>query len=907
SKSSDLKSAIYYQRQLIAAEDDETSPDEWLALIQRLEDDLRVNEADLTRRRLESKFGQDPEFLRQLGIHYLNAGDRTSARRVLEKIAALRPWDAETLLELGMLAVELGDEARAVQLFERILDETAESAPPADSKLEKLPFVAAHRERPKPGQSVGLGLETYSENVEDFDQLPQEWTEAIAVWLREAKPEFTRKPSFVEDLRLRAIEELARLVGDDEDWRQAWTDPESASPTERIWALAHSKGGNAGTQQLLDDHIRPRTGKNEQIGRWDFLYVLQTLRSGEIESLASWLDEQPAREATILLGVQILLRDRRYVFDEVRLRQALQLLDLTVDQVREQMHSIRLDQRLPEALVFGSILAETLELEDYRLSSDLASLCRQLGRTEQRQIWLESAFHLLTEPGAGFGYSFFDTISGLYQLQETAEGQQGIIDRVNNAIAHLPDWEDDKLEAPIWLAIASNQPELALEHVAKMATAQEEIRKSYHVFKYVRGPMTPDVELDLEIELWMRLESMLNLLAGRLPRSHFAELTDAIDSFELHEPEDEIAGSQFAEFKSLRLLWTLEAANPPQRARMIAEFLGEANSRDEYTELGRSLEARNLAPDAIPLYRFLIDANSADFSTVRSYLNCCRQGRSYDEALELLESYLHGRLQRPESMTEAYIHRNYSNMLFLAERVDKLAEICGTQSGAAFAEVIRDKQIRAFYQRHLISLYRKQENLDGAVAVFRGMKQNGSLTREDRLDWADVLEAKGDIQGAIKLLSQFSLKGYSSDEAQVVKRLGRLHAKSEEPDTNKLIELAKLSLTYRDSPTVARDMADHLIAVGRTAIADSILTRKARSEHTDGARFDLLLRQAKLRIGQGAKDSTKESVRQLLASWSGHLHDGEAFLEFVADTAAEERDFWREALDEVRDSGQPGL
>lgn len=897
SKSSDLKAAIYYQRQLIASEDDETSPDEWLALIERLEDDLRVNEADLTRRRLESKFGQDPDFLRQLGNHYLNGGDHDAARRILERVAALRPWDAENLLELGLLTLELGEDERAAEVFNRLLEATDEAAPALDSKLEKLPFAAANRSRPVPGQAVGLGLESYAEIVESFELLPDDWRDRISEWLREAKPEFSRKPGDVRSIRLRAIEELALLAGPDPAWRKRWDDASTAAVTERIWALSHAKI-HGPTQQLLDDHIRPLTAQDAEISRWDFLYVLQTLRSGEIKFLDPWLAGEKAREACVMLGIQLLLRDPDYVFEDVRLREAVGLVEMTVDQVRLNFHSLQRDGRLPEARQFAAVAAGVNELDDYRLSVDLASLCARLGLRDERRHWLESAFSHFGTDRKVVGYAFFDTVQGLFRLQSTAEGQRQVIEAVQSVIANIPaEFEAERIEVEIWLALAARQPQLALQRVRNLVESREEMRKSYRSFRYVRGPVTPEAEHSLEIELWRQLAGTLTLLAGSVPREDLAELTEAIDHYDLREPRDVAAAAQYDEFRSLRLLWRLESANPPERARLIEDHLAGSTNEEDSTELARSLDSRGLGADALPVYRKQIERRSTDFNNVRGYLNACRQAQAYGEASSLLEGYLGGRLQKPESMTEAYIHRNHSNFLYLAEDVEQLARIAQIQSGAEFAEVIQDKQIRAFYQRYLITLYRKEGDFDAAIRVLKSMSAGEALTREDRMTWANVLEEKGDHAAAIGMLEHFPLTGRDPAEAEIVRRLGELHAASENPDAAKLIELGKRSLDYPESITLAREMAEHLAAAGRTAVADSILTLKARSVQIEGARFDLLLSQLKLRLAADDDELTGRTVQQLLGSWTGIVDDAELFLGVVEESSGSHTKFWRDALE----------
>ncbi|MCK5921267.1 MAG: hypothetical protein KAG66_10025, partial [Methylococcales bacterium] len=251
SRVGDLKSAIYYRRQIIAKAGDETSIGNWNTLIEMLEKDLRVNEADLLRRRLETKFGQDPEFLTALAKHYRENNHLIAAGRVLKKLVTLRAWDVHAKMELALLENQNGRHVKAVELFNDIISRTKDAVQPASNEDSPL-WPILRVPRPGTGDSSEEQLREMAISVDSFivGDDPED-REKLTDWLQRRHPEFDYLPANEFFLRLRAIEECAAIhlsekLGkvERENWLSQWEkdDPQKLYP-ETLWAMRHSAAG----------------------------------------------------------------------------------------------------------------------------------------------------------------------------------------------------------------------------------------------------------------------------------------------------------------------------------------------------------------------------------------------------------------------------------------------------------------------------------------------------------------------------------------------------------------------------------------------------------------------------------------------------------------------------------------
>ncbi|MEM7603639.1 MAG: tetratricopeptide repeat protein, partial [Verrucomicrobiota bacterium] len=241
-----LKSAIYYRRQLLAREEGEPL-ENWLTLIEMLEKDLRVDEANQLRSRLEGRFGRDPEFLSKLTEHYLEDGQWEAATRTLAKTVKLRNWDLEARLRLALLLLDRRNWDEADSLLTDILEATRDVVYPVDFEKRALPLLRVATLPEEDRSAPGAELDPFIYTVESYPFLGGNFQDEIAEALQVTHPEFQYRPAKPHLIRLRALEEAGALSarrGRAGNWLKDKLDP-GLPLIERLWAARHSGNRNA--------------------------------------------------------------------------------------------------------------------------------------------------------------------------------------------------------------------------------------------------------------------------------------------------------------------------------------------------------------------------------------------------------------------------------------------------------------------------------------------------------------------------------------------------------------------------------------------------------------------------------------------------------------------------------------
>ncbi len=888
SQTRDLKSAIYYQRKLLSSEQN-ISPDSWIALIERLEKDMRIREADLTRSRLESKFAQDPDFLRQLARHYLDAGEISAARRLLGKIAALRPWDSASLLEIGLLSLEEGDVAEAESIFEQVLEQTAESAPLPGSPLVKLPIKSSDNERTPKGHSAKLGLEGYAESIEDFPLFPAERADKLADWMREAKPEFQRIPSEVSDQRLRALEELGRLKANSAEWAKRWDNSRTVSAQERLWALYYS-GFYAEAQSILDSQLQPRTGRSDD-DRWKLLYALMSLRTLQAHSIHSWIEEDAERNQFVTMGVFVLLRNGDYQFPEHSLEEVFSQVALSQQQAGELLKSLNGDQRMLESFQLGEAIALTREIDSYLFLASIASHAEELGREDRWRFWSERALeNLQVDRLLPYYYqTYIKIIQDNFHFQASPAGQQEILETVYAKIAETPSWLDgEKLEAKVWTALAFGRTEEAVTHFKELIGSLEDSIKTNLLYD------TPDRDERLAAIRWERFWRLLITMADQIDdRELLADLANAVPVERYAVPTGESVRAEYDELQLIQLRYRMEAASPPERNRLIDEYRAQISTTDQYMDLARGLESWNFVSEAVMVYRQLVDMERNDYSHVRSYFNACRQAQAYTQALDLIDEYLSQQRFFPESMTSFELHKDRSNFLMLSGNEEELAFYASAQDLT---------EHRLLYQKELIRLQLRAGDRESAILTLESLEAD-ELNRADVLQLADLYLEEGAPERARELLEDLTFTGNQVPDLQLLERLTEVYSSDPLLDGEKLTDLARKALEYRGSAELTRKLAILLAKANRPGIADGILSLKSRSLLDAQARFELLLEQTHLRLTvEDVPTAEVESLVTLFHAWPESESSGLSLLELVALTAEEHADLWLQAIERTRSS-----
>jgi len=702
-QTSNLKSAIYYRRQLIAHNDGETDVDSWKSLADMLERDLRVREADQIRRRLESKFAQDADFLKSMAEHYQRTGQGHSAARVLEELVRLRPWDATAQLELGLLRRGSGDLEGALAAFEQTIEATKESAlSAAERNFEHLPIINGGWYTGVGTRPASGGLSNIVRGLQDYRYVPLDLQETLLTYFRRPHPAFHRVPRGDAFVRLRAIEEAARLTelgvgieleeGESEptavqiedardQWVRRWDRPGENSLTERLWAFYHV-GDYLRSHRILREIMLPVNKATDQ-----FEYLLLSLRMGRHEAVIDWLKEN--RDASAddfsevtalpLIVAYLLLREDDASLSEEALRELVSALSASprvlqhlVDQLAQSNRNLGA-YRL--AVIAAELRPEQLDMDDcYRVSK----LAHRLGLDEERLAWLDRAvevaslrsvqsFRIFSE-GWTLPASYFQVAAEYFSLLDKNDEREALQSRMVEVVASSPGVQVDALlEVEVLLAYARGDGEKGTKALARLMASRASGSRP-------RAETETGRDLYLR-DFWMRAERIVNQLALSLPGNVSPEAYHAaFRPLELLAPSgDEDADGEYEQFEIARFAWRLEGMPLPARQWQVPLFAQFLHGENSLIELIHTLESRGFYADVEPLYHRLIQDNPDDFTLVRGFFQACREAKDHESALELLNRYLGAELPRSPGMTNAYLIGEHAHFLEMARDTEQLA------------------------------------------------------------------------------------------------------------------------------------------------------------------------------------------------------------------------------------------
>jgi predicted Zn-dependent protease len=854
----DLKAAIYYRRQMISMNEDDTSPETWESLVQMLERDLRVGEADQIRERLESKFTQDAEFLTKLSRAYQHSGRWADAERVLARLTALRPWDAASWLEYGLVLNERGRPDAALPAFEKAIEETAEAALPAKlspgERLSLWPVVTADR----PGQAVVQPGEEEERNqpvllrtVTDYPFLETEAQKSIEDWLEKPRPEFNLTPAKPREIRLRAIEEAARLHGRQAsaraDWVRRWAALPEASPVEKLWAYRHA-GAGPETVTLMREILNPLAAPLER-----FLFSVVAMRMREEEALFAWVNQSGAeagRGAYLPLAFLANLRpegtgsgggvtaDQAAAF-ATSLRPAPAVTTYLIEAMRD-------GRRGDLALAFGRVLAEKSPSENGELMLHLAHLCGELGLDAERVRWLRRGVDAVRPRlYQGLPYHYFQSVTELYSDLETAGEREALLRELRDRIELSPAAaESSKAENRALLGLLAGDGDTAIAALSELVSRQLDIG---------RPSQRPEGDTFPATENWGQLERVLHGFAARRPAAiRAAAFFSALDPGLTADPRNLDAVSQYEQYEIERVCWKIESLPPPERAREIGYLYARLRDPASRPQLARTLEARGLHREAVPLYLRWIGESPEEITPARNFFSACLKSHEFRPALTLIQAYLSGERRLPSGMAPDSLHRQHAEFLLMSGNIEALtARAMGTVApgGQASGEA---QSHAAYYQNALIRAHERFGNDEAMLRVLSHLRDAGRITKDERLLAAKAAQRRSDRAGAIEWLSGIALDGqHAIAEVDAIRELATLHAAGNPPDREALGALARASGDYQDS-RVYRDVSEKLFAAGAETEGRGFLLLAARHPKTAPAdRLTLLTSLVRLRLAAG--------------------------------------------------------
>lgn len=880
----DLKAAIYYRRQMIALNEDDASPETWQSLVKMMERDLRVGEADQIRERLESKFTQDADFLVQLAREYRETGRYSAAERVLQRLTSLRPWDSASWLAYGLVLKQRGLSTEALQAFERAIEETHESQVELKpgNRLAYWPVVAS-----KDGAAVTLGgdaedaspLAAMLRAMSDYPFIDDEVQESILNWLEKPNAVFDYAPTKAEPVRLRAIEEAAKLHARSPENRAAWVqrwlseEAEAGTTIEKLWALRYAGAGDEAFS-LMQDSLEPLQSPLER-----FLFSVVALRLGKAQELIEWADAEdesahlgPETERRVypLLGMFAILRQPESHSadgDDPITRQipiVTESISLTAPVVSFLFETIRDEGRDAEAYAFGSAMVNQAQQPNPELMLDLAQVAGALGLEAEKRDWLKRCVDAL-EPRfyVGLPYYYFQAVSELYHQLESADERLALVSELRDRFdLHPGASEEVKLENRTLLSLITGDGD----------TAADSMRTLVQLHLAEGRPDRQNVEGESYTRVqgwgWSRVERILHAFAARRPdrvnpRPFFSALEPAVAA----DPRNLEAVSDYEQYEVERVCWKLETLSPAERRTEVALLSSRLRDPNSRLQFARTLEARGLQREAIPIYRQVVEETPEEISPARGFFSACLKAQEFRPAIELLDAYLLGEMRVPSGMAPDDLYRQHADFLLMAGEIESLTARSigpgdpGPASGNTPASGLGfnspgglDRTV--FYQNALVRAHQRRGNDEATLRVLNHLRDQGRLTEDDRLLAGEIAAKLGDEALAMDWWKSIQLdQQQPMAEGTAIRELARIHATADPPDRSALGDLARATEDY-DNTDLTLDTAARLFEAGMPTEGRGLLLLATREKMIDSTdRIRLMSAIVRLRLEHGASFS----------------------------------------------------
>ncbi|MEM8954976.1 MAG: hypothetical protein AAGD22_12560 [Verrucomicrobiota bacterium] len=864
----DVEAAVYYQRQLLAKTDSESGIAEWRKLIDMLELNFDVEEADRIRVRLEGKFGNEPEVLNELAQQYLGSRQPEAGRRLYERMVKLRPWDVGALFTLATLHEFTGNEEEAARLYLGVIGRAEEKARQEAAEgdvIVRLPLRGFSREA-RPEWNNGLrqleGLVTTLDTVRVIDNRLR--VQVATHYLESARPELQAIPDEAAVLRLRAIEQLGELFESDRfcgetrrEWEQYWTEHEPVSVEEAFW-VAYCGGDWERAWGLLEEGLFMRREGADRMWAFveqrdwptrlagprgqgltlpefisqDFIYCLYGARMGRIEELISWVEGSEGeygvrrnRAMWLLTAVYALGRTGEHFVSDEELRMLM-----GSDVLKGEQSSIyHLVQQLRQAGQDGEAyrLATAALGEHSRFGEQYYYLMGELARAAGDERGEERYFEMAMREMEPSHHEYWRPVQELAGVQESDVDRRRLISRALDRVSQAtPDGNVEMVRGHL-LRLAGDRVG-ASEAIGRLVDIQLGRSRGMDRSAVLTGAGSATV--------WSR---MLNY-ASRARMTGLAEearapFSEALGEYELLAPRTEEAAERFHQFLQYQLMWEFEGLTYPARRSLLRSYLALLGERSGRQGFARILTINDFFRDTIVLYEGLLDSYPDDNDVARNFFDACQRSHDYEPALAYLERIREGQTPKPEGMQDEYLVRQHSYFLWLAKDVPGLR----LEADRHLAQVPHISVEGRWYHTKLASLLMDMGDYEGALAVYEEIDDLLHKSIKVLEPHALVLRELGRLEEAAVVLERVNLNGnVPSAERVAIRELAALYGKMEKRDD--LMELAGRAIDSGSDEViiaVAESMAE---AEMRGEAMDLILLGSRRLK-SDGERTRLLL------------------------------------------------------------------
>lgn len=746
----DLSSAIYYRRQLLARGEGDTL-DNWKDLVRMLEKDLRLEEADRIRRRLETKYGSDPDFLAECADHYLRIGHPRDAARVYSQIATLRPWDREARFRLALVQAGLGEEEAAFAGFESILAETKGERLPEGFGEGLLPLVRVRAEKGPLREAESEGLERFVFAVEAYPFLGGNLQDEIADAMQRPREEFSVVPRDLGFLRLRAIEEagaLASQLGRAPEWLARWR--EQGRPLhERLWAARHAGDGRLLARLLAE---RKTDGSHTDLLFLAYCHLL----CGDAETFLAWTRADDSAQGTQhprpvygAIAALVLLKDQTDdpARDPESVIEALGRLSPAKSVASHHFAELRKAGLYSLAARLGEVYAESVLSDEATFHLHLSQTAGLAGFEAERLRWLERALEpAALRSGGRLPDGYYTALTERLALCDGDVERNEYLGRLGARLAQVPTTELAELERRIALALASRNADAAIAEVGKLAA----LLRSLHQGGSTGGQSSAH---DLA-QHWQRLSRHLYYYADRLPDG--PETAAALAAAFAGDAPPNAADASLAalqeRFEIDRRLLQLDWLNAPERAALVRELQGSLREPESRMELAKALEARGFHREAVPVHRDDAIRRDRDYAPLQGLFDSAAEALEPGPALATIEQINLREFPAPPGLTVDYLNERHARFLLLDGDLSRLEQLGQAPVGRSGAPPVSSRS-HLPYQDALVEAYRLAGRDDDLLEFLGGIRERGGATALQLLLGAETLAAAGRHEEALAWLA----------------------------------------------------------------------------------------------------------------------------------------------------------
>ncbi len=861
-KVADVKSAIYFQKQIAAAAPPKEIAAESRRLVELLEQTFQIAEADRVRRRLESRFSQDAGALEELAKYYQTTGQDEAERRVYEQMARVRTWDGRARLRLALKCLRFADEAEAEKQLQVVLSTPLKAGSYALKGVRApLPLTDTRR--------TGGGVTT-GDLVSLLDLAPgleRKELDTLRAFLGQPRAEFAELPEDAALVRLRAIEELAKLRRTNggaglNAWIKQWSEDAKANEVEKLWAFYYADAG-AEFRTVLH-RILPDTSTLEA----QFCLLWLTVRSHGMAEAVQWAGEKGWAPQVMKARAELLQACVSMLADVPGFRyhpEELQVLGdsrvLRVAAVIDLTRKLADKQRYDEALALGESLPRNSPENEMGYAQFLARIAESAERWDLARQYLNAA---VGGPVAAENYrmSYDPFLLSVTLLSRMANSEQQREEALRTAWRRLQRTQPSAMtsirKATVsGLAGAEQQGAQTLgRFLSGPFLAQRDIAES-------KGGLIPqgasryDEPLHLR-SLWEETQEIEALMVqqglGKVVNGANATLAAHSGATMLGPRSD----SEFGEWRINELLGRLRGVDYPTRKRLIREHLAAVDLRTEHSvdtlgNLGSRLETAGMVREAITVYSMLPDRAPSNPDYALWMLRVCENAMEIEPGLSFaLKLLLAEPPLKPPQPGDDTLREKHA--LFLARdfNVDELRRQGFREQFSQVLERRRPHEIS--YLRELGLLLERMQDDKAALsawdrlhAAYVANDQAGTdLDVEASLHRAQILQRLAQPQAALKLLHEVPLAEPMDAAAQEVLKL-RCQIATTLGDWTEVRELMTLCVERKSLPCVVA-LAAGLRTHDRAAEALNLLTQAERTLKGDQERFSLRLEQLKVLV-----------------------------------------------------------